>query len=357
MTTASAAGVATIEATEEAARATIEALLGTGVVELRRIGDGRNSRVYRVLCGNEVLAAKFYFGTTADGRGRLATELAALEFLWRHGWRSIPEPLLADESRQLAIYGFIAGQPICAAAASAEDIRQLVAFLAKLHDLSEHPEASAMPVAAEAFFTLPEILQNLEMRLARLTNPGPGGPAYEALSRFLTDQFLPALACFGDRAREIGVPELPHGQRTLSPSDYGFHNALRRDSGEIVFLDFEYFGWDDPAKLVSDIQLHPQMQLAPERSLQLMTGLREIFGAHRGWRHRVEALYPLFALKWCLILLNEFRPEQIARRQFVDGQDDAEACQLRHLEAAQQALRSLVAGDGQFPFPEALFGD
>ena len=42
--------------------------------------------------------------------------------------------------------------------------------------------------------------------------------------------------------------ELLEQYRTLSPSDFGFHNALRTPAGTMVFLDFEYFGWDDPAK-------------------------------------------------------------------------------------------------------------
>jgi hypothetical protein len=32
--------------------------------------------------------------------------------------------------------------------------------------------------------------------------------------------------------------EIPRTERTLSPSDYGFHNALRRPDGTLVFLDF-----------------------------------------------------------------------------------------------------------------------
>ena len=49
----------------------------------------------------------------------------------------------------------------------------------------------------------------------------------------------------------------PQRLRVLSPSDFGFHNALRRPDGTIVFVDFEYFGWDDPAKMMADAMLHP----------------------------------------------------------------------------------------------------
>src|SRR5439155_21002106 len=58
--------------------------------------------------------------------------------------------------------------------------------------------------------------------------------------------------------------EIAADQRTLSPSDFGFHNALRQADGRIIFLDFEYFGWDDPAKMIADFLLHPAMELSAE---------------------------------------------------------------------------------------------
>ena len=45
----------------------------------------------------------------------------------------------------------------------------------------------------------------------------------------------------------------------LSPSDFGFHNALLDDEGKLTFLDFEYAGRDDPAKLVSDFFCQPEV--------------------------------------------------------------------------------------------------
>ena len=104
--------------------------------------------------------------------------------------------------------------------------------------------------------------------------------------------------------------------RTLSPSDFGFHNALETQSGEIFFLDFEYFGWDDPAKTVCDFLLHPGMALSPSLKLQFATSLVRGLPWSQGLRERVAAYYPLFGLKWCLILLNEFLPNQILRRRF-----------------------------------------
>ena len=65
--------------------------------------------------------------------------------------------------------------------------------------------------------------------------------------------------------------------RTLSPSDFGFHNAIRRSDDVLIFIDFEYFGWDDPAKTISDFLLHPAMQLNEEHSQMFLSNCTNVF--------------------------------------------------------------------------------
>ena len=65
-----------------------------------------------------------------------------------------------------------------------------------------------------------------------------------------------ALAALG-RTPPAWAGPLGEADRVVSPSDFGFHNALRTEDGRLAFLDFEYAGWDDPAKLVCDFELQP----------------------------------------------------------------------------------------------------
>jgi hypothetical protein len=331
----------------------LRALLGRAVDSAERVGAGRNSRVYRVHCGSEEYAAKFYFRPTADGRDRLQVEFAALEFLWRRGLRCIAEPLKADTKRQLALYRFVEGEAVDATTVSASDLGQLIEFVRELKRISCEPAARDLHPAAEAFFRVPDVIANVAQRVARLEAIEGDGPSFAALRAFLKDLFVPAFRDFGEAARSRAMDELEWRYRTLSPSDLGFHNALRGPDGRLTFLDFEYFGWDDPAKTLSDCLLHPMMRLAPERKRQLAGEFDRIFGTDPGWRARVSALYPLFALKWCMIMLNEFRPEQIERRRYVDRTpEEAQAIQLRQLAAARGLLERLLTDKGAFPYWE-----
>ena len=104
--------------------------------------------------------------------------------------------------------------------------------------------------------------------------------------------------------------ELASWERTLSPSDFGFHNCLKGAHGRLTFLDFEYFGWDDPAKMVSDFLLHPAMDLDLPLKKRFLTGILQGLSQDESLADRIETVYPLFGLKWCLIFLNRFLPEK-----------------------------------------------
>jgi hypothetical protein len=203
------------------------------------------------------------------------------------------------------------------------ELDQAIAFLQRLKSLADSGKAAHFPPASEACFSIAAILSNLAERFRRLDNASTTHPA---LRDFLRNELAPARKrteqCCRNLCREAGIPtavEIPMSERTLSPSDFGFHNALRGTDGRLVFLDFEYFGWDDPAKTVSDFLLHPGMQLSSLLKQRFFSGMIAAFASVPKLRHRVRAVLPLFGLKWCAILLNEFTLEDRARRWFADG--------------------------------------
>ena len=338
----------------EAHAAVVGELLCVPVIGLERVGNGRNSRVYRVRSALGDLAAKFYFHRTADGRDRAAIEYGAFDFLWRQAMRTIPRPVAVDAARQVAIYGFVDGQAIEVIDATREDVTALAVFLRHLKRLAGHRDALMFSPAAEACFTVADIVGNIRRRYDAMSGIASSGPTYDALRSFLRAEFQPALERFEALARDGAGSAyrvvLPAVHRTLSPSDLGFHNAMRQPDGGLVFLDFEYFGWDDPAKTLCDALWHPRMQFGAELKAHLAREVAGVFDADAGWRARVDIAYPLFGLKWCMILLNEFKSEQLQRRQFIDREpEEAAVIQTRQLEGARSLL-ARVCASANFPF-------
>jgi len=66
---------------------------------------------------------------------------------------------------------------------------------------------------------------------------------------------------------------------------------------------------------------------------------------------RLETVYPLFGLKWCLILLNEFLPAALARRDFAAGGGlDAGEVRRRQLDKAASLLKRILNDYESFPY-------
>jgi thiamine kinase-like enzyme len=314
-------------------------LLGREVPTLEWIGGGGNSRIYK-LPGPH--AGKVYFGQRRHDRSRLEVEFNALQFLWNHGVRCVPKPVAANAQTGHAVYEFIDGTRLSASDVTETDVDTAVEFLATLKRLGSEPDAAALPPAAEACFSTQAIVENLRTRLARVAT-------VPALGEFLDGWFRPALERVTERLPS--EKELPLEQRTLSPSDFGFHNALRRPDGQLIFLDFEYFGWDDPAKMVSDFLLHPALELPEPLKRRFAAGVYRRFDANKSLAKRVETLYPLFGLKWCLIMLNEFVPEDLRRRGFASGGSlDRVAAQSRQLDKARRMLARIERDYETFPY-------
>ena len=303
-------------------------------------------------------AAKLYFRHGPDERDRLGAEFSALGFLWANGVRCVPRPVAADRDRGWAVYEFIDGAKIGSDQVEDGDIDSAVDFLAELKALKDAAGSRSLSRASEACFSVRAIVDNIQLRLGRLTALGRHDPQHDTLQAFLSTEFVPSFdeitgSCRAemDRSALDFERELSYEERTLSPSDFGFHNALRRSDGQIVFLDFEHFGWDDPAKMVSDFLLHPGMELNEGLKQRFVSGiLGRIVGSER-LASRVGIVYPLFGLKWCMILLNEFLPEHLSRREFASATEfNTEELRSKQLEKARTMLEKARSGYERFPY-------
>jgi hypothetical protein len=339
--------------TEPALRAVASRLLGAEVADLEVVGGGGNSRVYRLrLNGGGSRALKVYFQDSSDPRNRMQTEFSSLQFLWRNGVRDIPEPLAASPEDGCAVYGWIEGAKIAPGSVAGGDIDCAVSFLQRVAELRAAPGTGGLGRASEACFSGAALLGNLERRLEPLRDRA--GDA--CLSSFLCGTFLPALDRMSGWSRALlgqrFETELPTDARTLSPSDFGFHNALRTAPGDWCFLDLEYFGWDDPAKTICDFLLHPAMSLSPELQRRFGRSALAAFGFSSGLSDRVRAFYPLYGLKWCLILLNEFLPEHLRRRRFAGAAQPADSRrkQAEQLAKAERMLGNVEEQYERFPY-------
>jgi hypothetical protein len=312
-------------------------LLGRPVDACEPIRKGGNNSVYRVESRGENFILKCYNPQRADPRDRFGAESGALQFLNRHGIRNVPKVIAASERDHCALYSWLEeAQP--PHAPNEADVYRLADFLIDLQKLRQASGANKLPAAADACLSLAATLRTAQRRIDRLKNIAAATPE---LRGFFFDGLLPLLQRFEDRLKrayggEIEM-ELPPAHRMLSPSDFGFHNAVRQPDGAYAFFDFEYFGWDDPVKATVDVAYHAAMDLPPELGQAFTMRMLDFWTAiDADFPRRLRLARGLYGVIWCCIILNEFLPERWERRVMAKGDADRGQVQRQQLQKARR---------------------
>ncbi|HVL13625.1 MAG TPA: aminoglycoside phosphotransferase family protein [Gemmata sp.] len=311
------------------------------VDELIPLAGGANNRVYRVVagCGDAVL--KCYFRHPDDPRDRLGAEFAFTRFAWAAGVRDVTEPLACDPANAIALYAFVNGARPTASDVTEELVGQATEFVRELNAARWRPRAARLPLASEACFSIAEHLGTVARRVERLAQAKD-----PAASEFVRQELVPAwqevhAACERD-ARKCGLPlerALGEGSRCLSPSDFGFHNVVLQPSGRARFIDFEYAGWDDPAKLICDFFCQPAVPVPARHFESFTAAVATGFPEPDAVAARARLLLPVYRLKWVCIRLNEFLPVGTRRREFALPPAKLEYRRRRQLADARAALQ------------------
>jgi hypothetical protein len=321
-------------------------LSGQAVIGAHRARSGGNNGVFCLRMADQSrLALKYYPPQATDRRDRLGQEYEALSFLARHGLERTPRPVAKDAGEHCALYEWFDGAP-ATLDPQPDDVEQLAQFLIALQGLRQAAGAQDLRPASAAVLSLHQAVDQCERRLARLRQTAGDAPA---LNSFLERDLGPALAVACDRMQrryaDRGLDptaELAVAQRALSPSDFGLHNAIRGADGRLRFVDFEYFGWDDPVKLVCDTALHPGSALSESDARRIITALsREFDSRDPSFAVRRDTLYPVFGLIWCLIILNDFVPESRARRVMAGQQGEVPTILARQLDKARVLFQAI----------------
>jgi hypothetical protein len=179
----------------------------------------------------------------------------------------------------------------------------------------------------------------------RLRHIEAAGEVDREAEAFVRDELCPAWASVAaavrDGASQLGDASLAAEDRCLSPSDFGYHNALLQPDGRLRFLDFEYAGWDDPAKLVCDFFCQPAVPAPRTRFGAFAEGVVSEFADPAWHLRRIELLFPVYRIKWCCIVLNDFLPVGRERRRFSSVAVDQDARKAGQLRKARRFLEGV----------------
>jgi hypothetical protein len=289
-----------------------------------------------------------YFQHPNDPRDRLGAEFSFLRFAWDAGVRCVPQPFACDRHRGLGLYQFIEGRPIAPTSLGPSHVAQAIEFFHELNRHKSDTSAGTLREGSEACFTLAQHLHCVERRMTRIDQidrSTPTGQEAAALADgLLRDTWERIRQGVMASASEMILPldqPIPAGDRCLSPSDFGFHNALEL-AGRLTFLDFEYAGWDDPAKTVCDFFCQPAVPVSESYFGQVARAFTNELSDPPMHLHRIVLLLPVYRVKWCCIMRNDFLPVGSERRAFAKDAEHQEQRRREQLEKVRASLDKIM---------------
>ena len=292
--------------------------LGADPKTLEPLQGGINSQVFRCQAGKDWLVIKGFASKPTSEHDRFKAEVEFLNYAQLVAPEFVPKLLNVDEVSRSVVLEYIEGERFKEGySPSKESVDQAIALMKRLNEDQGAARQYVSGSAAEGFLRLTEHLENIEQRLKLMdVEHVPDRDKGEA--RRLIKAAKDRLSTLQDRTEHLlskghCADALDPQERCVSPSDFGFHNGIRTSTG-VTFFDFEFAGWDDPAKAVADFDLQPKVPITPRK--------QPLAKALPGWKTRYSIRYkvlaPILELKWACIVLGLLDPSKWTEMSRID---------------------------------------
>ena len=258
---------------------------------------GSNNRVYRIRNEATSQLLKISVSQPDDPRNRFLVEKEFYDLLKEKPLPGVPRRYAFDETLKAALYEWIEGTTVRSPVGQKE-LKSALEFLVGIQGTDC---GTIDRRASEACFSISEHRNIIQGRIEKiLEHPR----SQKAILQIVKEEVVPRWQQLEEGLTKLGRADFKahHGRKIFSPGDFGFHNAIRRLQGDIVFFDFEYSGFDDPAKTVADIFLQPEQPVDFAYWHGFCHELAERVELELAFALRANALLPLFAVKWSCIL-------------------------------------------------------
>jgi len=266
---------------------------------VRQLGAGHRHGVFLFVHGDRRAVLKVHEPAVPGRRDAFAHEMLMHSFYAAQTGDAVSALLAHDEACRAIFFDHVKGEAV--AGVDEGDLKHLAMFLVESNapHILERARLHGVPMASESGSCTSDHWKCAVDRLDALLGASRTDDVTSEMHDFLRSEVQPVL---GALKPPDGSAVLP----CLSPSDFGFHNVLRRDDGSLCFLDFEHGGWDDPAKLVADFILQPEMPLCAEAAECFLEVLGESKPFGGDIRERVREALAIQKCKWTMIIVNVF---------------------------------------------------
>jgi len=285
--------------------------LGSSEETLVPLRGGMNNYVFR--CGIKLRrwVIKGYPKYEIGKPDRMQSEIEFLQYANQVAPTRVPELIAIDKARRCVVLEYIEGSGYPEGVSPpAGDVKEALEFFRLLNADMVVAMQNIHLDAAEGFPSLTQHMANVYERIALMRT--------EHLPRDFVQictKILSILRSDTEDLADILYRGINNGniddfldpkRRCVSPSDFGFHNAIRTKKC-IKFIDFEFAGWDDPSKVCCDFTLQ---QRNPINASAIHIHAALFSALDRKATMRLLTMHRILRLKWACIVMNILNPDR-----------------------------------------------
>ena len=315
--------------------------LGSTSFNLNKLQGGINNQVYLCTTERQSWVIKGYPQSKGHQRDRMKAEVQFLNFANEVAPELTPKLIYSHQGYRFVVLEHIEGKAFSEGIPpQADAIATAVQFIQLLNRDTNQARQWVEMDASEGFLCLSEHIVNVHKRLAGMTTEHiPRKSLKMALSLF--KNIRTELEIVQEKTNKLideGVilDRIDPDKRCISPSDFGFHNAIMTAKG-VRFIDFEFAGWDDPAKTTLDFILQPHVPVWGQGSPLSIVWDQELQASIDA---RCQVLGPILRLKWACIILSALNPSRLSQLLEIRSEEKSSILIQKRLNTAKAYLAS-----------------
>jgi hypothetical protein len=259
-------------------------------IKTQVIRNGANSNVY--IIGENQYILKFY-RTDNNQPCRLERESFALNLFAENKIENVPKIIGLSSELNCSLMTYIDGTPITVLQSELSD--EFANFYNKLLNIPIKYKENGFH-SIDACPKVTTLLSQVNNRISNLEKEN--NPELKIILDLIKSHF----SYIKSKISENSYNSL---KSEFSVVDFGINNVILNEAN-LFFIDFEFFGLDNPVHLISDTIAHPANNLNLDEQSTLYN---KFLNCHINQDEISKAFNGnnlIFDLKWCLIMLNPF---------------------------------------------------
>jgi hypothetical protein len=258
-------------------------------VKIKSSTIGVNSNVY-IIDNKYVL--KFYRSDN-NQPNRLERENHALELFDKYKIENVPKIINISKEYNCCLMSYLEGQTVDIL--KPEYLSHFSLFYKKILQIS-NIERQKYFDSIDSCKTLNLLFEQINKRIIN----------FEKENNIDLNSILKNLNQYVELLKKSINPNYYNNLKTeLSVVDFGINNVILKKK-KLYFIDFEFFGLDNPIHLISDTIAHPANNLKLEDQIIFSDKLINCHNNSEDIKTAFNGTNILFDIKWCLIMLNPF---------------------------------------------------